>query len=175
VTEHNYSTQVISVLVYNHPGVMAKVAGLFTRRGFNVESITAGKAKYEDMLRLTIVVKADKKSLEQIQKQLFKIIDTVKVSVINPDLKVEREMALIKVRSQNGLKSELFQLVDVFRGRVVDASPSGFIIEITGPVSKIEAFINLLSINNVFEIARTGTVAINRWPVKNQTTQEGRI
>jgi len=174
MNEHNCTSHVVSVLVYNNPGVMAKVAGLFTRRGFNVESISAGKAKNEDMLRLTIVVKADKKSLEQIQKQLYKIIDTVKVSVINPDFKVEREMALIKVKSQNGMKSELFQLVDVFRGKVVDASPSGFIIEITGPVSKIEAFINLISMNSVIEIARTGTVAINRWPAKKQNSQERR-
>lgn len=171
--ENELSKHVISVLVYNHPGIMAQVTGLFTRRGFTVESITAGKAKNEDMLRLTIVVKADQKSLEQIQKQLYKIIDTVKVSLIHPDLKVEREMALIKIRTQNSIKSDLFQLVEVFRGRVVDASPSGFIVEITGPVPKIEAFINLLSINSVIEIARTGTVAINRWPAKPQKIKKG--
>jgi len=174
VTQQNHSRHTISVLVYNHPGIMAKVTSLFTRRGFHVESITAGKAKDEEMLRLTIVVMADSKSLEQIQKQLYKVIDTVKVSLIHPELKVEREMALIKVKPPNVPKSELFQLVNVFRGRVVDASPSGFIIEITGPVPKIDAFINLLARNSIIEIARTGTVAINRWPGKVGTSVERR-
>lgn len=171
----DHSIHTISVLVYNHPGVMAKVTSLFTRRGYNLESISAGKAKNEEMLRLTIVVKADQKSLEQIQKQLYKVIDTVKVSIIQPDLRVEREMALIKVKSPNGLKSDLFQLAEVFRGRVVDANPSGFIFEITGPVIKIDAFVNLLPINSIVEIARTGTVAINRWPVKVRKSKERRV
>lgn len=175
MSQTDQSTHTISVLVYNHPGVMAKVTSLFTRRGFNVESISGGKAKNEEMLRLTIVVKADQKSLEQIQKQLYKVIDTVKVSIIQPDLRVEREMALIKVRSPNGLKSDLFQLADVFRARVVDANPSGFIIEITGPAIKIDAFVNLLPMNSIIEIARTGTVAINRWPIKAQKSTERRV
>jgi len=171
--EHSIHT--ISVLVHNHPGVMARVASLFTRRGFNVDSITAGKAKNEDMLRLTIVVEADRKSLEQIQKQLYKVIDTVKVSLIEPDLRVERELALIKVKSPGGLQTELFQLVQVFKGRVVDANPSGFIVEITGPVAKIDAFVNLISRNSIIEIARTGTVAINKWPVKVPVSKERRL
>ncbi len=166
MTEAKYSKHTLSVLVYNHPGIMSKVTGLITRRGFNVESITAGRAKDEEMLRLTIVVRADSKSLEQIQKQLYKVIDTVKVAVIHPENKVERELVLIKVKPPHGSKSELFQLVEVFRGKVVDASNEGFMIEITGPAIKIDAFVDLLPRNSIIELARTGTVAINRWPRK---------
>jgi len=168
MTEKIQKDHTLSVLVFNKPGAMARVTSLFTRRGFNIESISAGKAKEKEMMRMTIVVKADERSFEQIQKQLYKVIDTVKVSPIDVHHRVEREMALIKIKSTNGISSDLFQLVEVFRGRVVDAGPLGYVIEITGPAEKIDAFINLLSADSVIEIARTGNVALNRWVQSKQ-------
>lgn len=169
--QKNYTDHMISILVYNKPGVMAKVTSLFTRRGFNIESISAGKAKENELMRLTIIVKGDDRSIEQIQKQLYKVLETVKVSQINPKNSIEKEMALIKVKTGNGNKTELFQLVDVFKGKVVDTSANGFIIEITGAAAKIDAFINVISKNLIVEIARTGIVAMNRWdqiPAENK-------
>jgi acetolactate synthase-1/3 small subunit len=153
----------ISILVYNKPGVMAKVTSLFTRRGFNIESISAGKAKDSEMMRLTIIVKGDNRSIEQIQKQLYKVLETVKVSPINQASSVEKEMALVKVKAGNGKKVDIFQLADVFKAKVVDTGPAGFIFEVTGNESKVEAFINLIPKNMIIEIARTGIVAMNRW------------
>jgi acetolactate synthase-1/3 small subunit len=143
---------------------MAKVTSLFTRRGFNIESISAGKSHENELMRLTIIVKGDDRSIEQIQKQLYKVLETVKVSPIDLRNYVEREMALIKVKSFNGNRAELFQLTNIFKGRMVDASPNGFIVEVTGPTAKIDAFINLLKNNSIVEVARTGVVAMNRWP-----------
>ena len=159
----NYKDHMISILVYNNPGVMAKVTSLFTRRGFNIESISAGKAKDSGMMRMTIIVKGDDRSIEQIQKQLYKVLETVKVSPIHPFNKVEREMGLIKIKLINGNKVELFQMVNAFKGIVVDAGSTGFTVEITGPTDKIDAFINLVPKNLIIEIARTGIVAMNRW------------
>ena len=158
-----YTNHMISILVYNKPGVMAKVTSLFTRRGFNIESISAGKAKETEMMRMTIIVKGDDRSIEQIQKQLYKVLETVKVSPIHPTNKVEREMGLIKIKLTNGNKVELFQLVNAFKGIVVDASTIGFTVEMTGPTETIDAFINLIPKNLIIEIARTGIVAMNRW------------
>jgi acetolactate synthase-1/3 small subunit len=143
---------------------MAKVTSLFTRRGFNIESISAGKSHENELMRLTIIVKGDDRSIEQIQKQLYKVLETVKVSPIDLGNHVEREMALIKIKSFNGNRAELFQLANVFHGRMVDASPNGFIVEVTGPTAKIDAFINLVKSNSIVEVARTGVVAMNRWP-----------
>jgi acetolactate synthase-1/3 small subunit len=158
---------ILSILVYNKPGVMAKVTSLFTRRGFNIESISAGKAKENELMRFTIIVKGDDRSIEQIQKQLYKVLETVKVSPILSYNRVEREMGLIKLKAVEGFKSDLFQLAEVFRGKVVDASTNGFIIEITGPTAKIDAFINKIPKNLIIEIARTGVVAMNRWESQN--------
>ena len=158
-----HKNHMISILVYNQPGVMAKVTSLFTRRGFNIESISAGKAKENELMRLTIIVKGDDRSIKQIQKQLYKVLETVKVSPINQAQCVEKEMALIKIKCSNGSKSELFQLVDVFKGKVLDTNANGFIIEITGATDKIEAFMQLVPKNSIVEVARTGIVAMNRW------------
>ncbi len=162
-TSEEYKSHMISVLVHNKPGVLAKVTSLFNRRGFNIESMSAGKAKNPDTERLTIVVKADDRSIAQIQKQLYKVLETVKVSPINQDKSVKKEMALIKIRLINGNRSELFQLVEIFKGKIVDTHANGVIVEITGNTDKIEAFLNLMPKNEIVEIARTGVVAMNRW------------
>ncbi len=152
-----------SVLVYNEPGVLAKVSGLITRRGFNIESFSAGDAKEKGMCRLTIIVKGDDRGIEQIQKQIYKIIDTVKVSPIEEEDKIEMEMALMKIKARNGEKMEILQLVSVHKAGVVDTSPDGFVVAMMGERREVDRFIRTFPPNNVLEIARTGVVAMNRW------------
>ncbi len=156
----------VSMLVHNKPGVMRKVANLFARRGFNISSITVGDSEVPGLARLIIMVKGDERIIEQIEKQAYKLVEVVKVTPIDPipENRVEREMALVKVKFGDQ-KQELFQLVEIFRGKIVDVSKEGAIIEITGSRSKVEAFIRLLSENQIVEIARTGIVAMNRWNV----------
>lgn len=153
----------ISIVVYNKPGVMARITSLITRRGFNIESISAGDAKEKGMYRLTIVVKGDNRSIEQIQKQVYKIIDTVKVSPIIEDEKIESETALVKIKASNGEKTEIYQLINIYKGNIVDSAPEGMVVEIVGTRKRVDGFINLLPRNNVMEIARTGIVAMNRF------------
>jgi acetolactate synthase-1/3 small subunit len=152
----------ISIVVYDKPGVMARITSLITRRGFNIESISAGDAKDKGMYRITIVIRGDDRSIEQIQKQIYKIIDTVKVSPILENNKVEREMALIKVKTNNGTKSDLFQMINIYQASIVDSAADGFVIEIVGPKDKVDGFIELIPKNRILEIARTGIVAMNR-------------
>ncbi|ADK80732.1 MULTISPECIES: acetolactate synthase small subunit [Sediminispirochaeta] len=164
--EEEYTDHTISVLVNNHPGVLSKLTSLITRRGFNIESIAAGPTKDPDMFRLTIIVKGDDQSVEQIQKQLYKIVDTVKVSPIDPRNKVEREIGLIKLRATNGSRNEVLQMVNVFKGQVIDSGPGGFVVEIVGSSEKVDSFIGLFPPQQVVEVARTGIVAMNRWEKK---------
>ena len=156
----------ISILVYNNPGVLYKVMSLVAQRGFNVESISAERTR-GDKTRIIMAVKADEKSLEQIQKQIYKVIDVLKVTTIDPEKKVEKELAFIKVKAPaspgTGSNTELFQLVDVFKANIVDANPGGFIFELAGSRDKINSFISLIPDKLIVEIARTGIVAINRW------------
>lgn len=157
------SDHIISLLVLNHPGVLSKITSLITRRGFNIDSIAAGPTKEKDMFRLTIIVKGDDRSIEQIQKQLYKIIDTVKVMTIHPARKVEREIGLIKLKAPMGERNEVLQMVNVFKGQILDSSTSGFVVEITGSSEKVDSFINLFPANQIVEVARTGIVAMDRW------------
>ena len=156
----------VSMLVHNKPGVMRKVANLFARRGFNISSITVGESETPGLSRLVIMVRGDDRTIEQIEKQAYKLVEVVKVTPL-PGNRVEREMALIKVKFGDD-KQELFQLVEIFRGKIIDVSKEGAIIEITGARSKVEAFINLLPEKQVEEIARTGIVAMNRWNAKER-------
>ena len=163
----NLSEHTVSILVFNKPGVLSKVMSLITRRGFNVESVSAEKTS-GDKTRIIVAVKADERSLEQIQKQLYKIVDVVKVTPIDPKHKLVRELAFVKVKNATGLPNssnmELFQLVDVFNGEIVNATPSGFVFQVTGSRDKINSFISLIPENLIVEIARTGIVAVNKWP-----------
>jgi acetolactate synthase-1/3 small subunit len=156
-------TRVIAALVENKPGVLHSVSNMFRRRGFNIESITVGRTEQEDLSRMTITVKGDEKTLEQIVKQMNKLIDVVKVSQLEPENIVTRELALIKVNiPDNKSRSDVINCVDVFRGRVVDVSPEALTIEITGTPDKIDAFINLMRTYGIMELARTGLTALSR-------------
>jgi acetolactate synthase-1/3 small subunit len=154
---------VIAALVENKPGVLHSVSNMFRRRGFNIESITVGRTEQEDLSRMTITVKGDEKTLEQIVKQMNKLIDVVKVSQLEPENIVTRELALIKVNvPDNKSRSDVINCVDVFRGRVVDVSPEALTIEITGTPDKIDAFLNLMRTYGIMELARTGLTALAR-------------
>jgi acetolactate synthase-1/3 small subunit len=156
-------TRVIAALVENKPGVLHSISNMFRRRGFNIESITVGRTEQEDLSRMTITVKGDEKTLEQIVKQMNKLIDVVKVSQLEPENIVTRELALIKVNvPDNKSRSDVINCVDVFRGRVVDVSPEALTIEITGTPDKIDAFLNLMRTYGIMELARTGLTALSR-------------
>ena len=164
-----YTDHTVSLIVNNKPGVMSKISGLITRRGFNVESMTVGKTNEKGMARMTIVVKGDDRSLEQIQKQLFKIVDVIRVSEIKLEDRVAREMALIKIKLTKDDQDELLfstnnilQLINIYKAEIVDTSPGGIIVEITGSVEKIDGFINLLPEKLIVGIARTGIAAMNK-------------
>jgi acetolactate synthase-1/3 small subunit len=159
----NKKIRVIAALVENKPGVLHSVSNMFRRRGFNIESITVGRTEQEDLSRMTITVKEDEKTLEQVVKQMNKLIDVVKVSQLEPENIVTRELALIKVNvPDNKSRSDVINCVDVFRGRVVDVSPEALTIEITGTPDKIDAFLNLMRTYGIMELARTGITALAR-------------
>lgn len=160
--KNTYKDHTIGVIAINNPGVINKVTGLITRRGFNVESLTAGKTKDPGVSRMTLVVKGDDQGVEQIQKQLNKVIDTVKVSAISLENRVAREMALVKIKLTKGDKSELYQLINLYKGKIIDTSPGGIIVEVTGASSKIDGFIDLLPHNMIVGVARSGVVAMNK-------------
>jgi acetolactate synthase-1/3 small subunit len=151
----------ISVLVENKPGVLARVASLFRRRNFNIESLTVGTTEKDDISRMTIVVNGDLKTVEQVMKQLNKLIDVIKVSDVT-EMSVERELVLIKVAANSETRGEIVELANIFRSRVVDVSKTSLIIEITGDEDKINAFINLMRQFGIKELARTGKVAMQR-------------
>jgi acetolactate synthase I/III small subunit len=156
-------THVISALVLHKPGVLQRVAGLFTRRGFNIDNITVGTSEQDNMARMTIISRGDEKVLEQIIKQLNKLIDVVKVRDLDPGNTVKRELCLIKIHAASERnRSEIIQYVNIFRGRIIDVSPETLTIEITGPPEKIEALIDLSRGFGIKQIARTGATAMSR-------------
>ena len=159
----NGKTKVIAALVENKPGVLHSVANMFRRRDFNIESITVGRTEQEDISRMTITVNGDEKTLEQVVKQMSKLVDVVKVSKLEPENIVTRELALVKVNVPDTRnRSDVINCVEVFRGRVVDVAPEALTIEITGTPDKIDAFLNLMRTYGIMELARTGLTALSR-------------
>jgi acetolactate synthase-1/3 small subunit len=153
---------VISTLVEDKPGVLQKVAGLFNRRGFNIDSITVGKSEEEGLSRMVISVHADKKGLEQVTKQLNKLVDVIKIKDITNNA-VKRELCLIKVKVPNAkARSEIIQYTNIFRANIVDVSEETLMIELTGDMGKINAFISLLKNYGIKKISRTGLTAMAR-------------
>jgi acetolactate synthase I/III small subunit len=159
----NTNIRVVSAIVENKPGVLHSVANLFRRRNFNIESITVGATEQKELARITITVNADEKTLEQVVKQLTKLIDVVKVAELDPTSIVTRELALIKIHVPSVKeRADIISCVHVFRGRVVDVSPESLMVEITGTTDKIDAFLNLMKASGVLELARTGITALSR-------------
>ena len=160
----------IAVLVKDHPGVLARVSSLFTRRGFNIESLAVGHTEENNISRMTIVVEGDERALEQITKQLNKLIDVIRVRDVSPYNSVERELALIKVNTTSlPIRSEIMQIVDIFRAKVVDVDSQIMTMETTGTEDKVNAFIELLRPFGLKEIVRTGKIALSRGTILSQT------
>ena len=151
----------IAALVEDKPGVLARVAGLFRRRGFNIESLAVGVTEKEGISRMTIVVSGDDRTIEQVTKQLNKLIDVVKVSDVSAN-SVDRELALIKVSASPQNRAEIIEIANIFRARIVDVARDSMIIEVTGDEDKICAFIDLMRQYGIKEVARTGKIAMQR-------------
>ncbi|MGL6297797.1 MAG: acetolactate synthase small subunit [Methanobacteriaceae archaeon] len=159
----NNKSHIISTLVENQPGVLQRVSSLFSRRDFNIDSITVGESEVDGLARMTIISHGDDHTLEQITKQLNKLIDVVKVRDLDPNNSVKRELALIKVSACDEKdKSQIIQYSNIFRGKIIDVSTGSLTAEITGDPNKINAFISLLKPFGIKKISRTGPTAIER-------------
>ena len=154
----------ISVLVENKFGVLSRVAGLFSARGYNIESLSVGETLDPSVSRMTIVVTGDEFVIEQVMKQLHKLIDVIKVNDLTDDSHVERELVLIRVNAEPQHRAEILRTADIFRAKVVDVTPVSFVLEATGDEGKLEALLELLRPMGVQEVVRTGKVAISRGP-----------
>jgi acetolactate synthase-1/3 small subunit len=165
---------IISILVENKFGVLSRVANLFSGRGYNIETLSVAPTLDPTMSMMTIVTSGDDRIIEQIVKQLNKLIDIIKVVDLNESQFVEREMALIKIHTRQEDRAEALRIADIFRAKVVDSTPSTYTIEITGDVKKVEAAIILLQPLGIKELVRTGRVAIAREPVRSTAAQPKR-
>jgi acetolactate synthase I/III small subunit len=154
----------IVVLVENRFGVLSRVAGLFSARGYNIESLSVGETLDPSVARMTLVVRGDEFVIEQVTKQLHKLIDVIKVNDLTDESHVERELALMRVNAEPQHRAEVLRTADIFRARVVDVTPMSFTLEVTGDEEKIEAMIELLRPIGIQELVRTGKVAISRAP-----------
>jgi acetolactate synthase I/III small subunit len=152
----------LSVLVENKPGVLSRVAGLFSRRGFNIDSLAVGPTENEEISRMTIVVDAAAQPLEQVTKQLNKLINIIKIVELQRESDVERELALIKVSTLGGTRTEVLEIADVFRAKVVDVDADAITLEVTGAPGKLEAIIRLLTPYGIRELVRSGMIAVGR-------------
>ena len=162
---------ILSLTLENKSGALSRVAGLFSGRGFNIESLSVAPTLDPSLSMMTLVTKGDERIIEQIMKQLNKVIDVVKVVDISESDFVERETALIKVHTRPEDRAEALRIADIFRANVVDSSPTSYTIEVTGDVRKVQAIITLLQPLGIKEIVRTGRVAIGREPTRAASTQ----
>jgi acetolactate synthase-1/3 small subunit len=152
----------ISVLVENKFGVLARIATLFAARGFNIDSLAVGETEQADMSRMTIVVQGDDRILEQVEKQLNKLVDVAKVTDFKETAHLERDLALIKVKTDKNNRSEIMQITDIFRARIIDVAADSVIVETTGDEEKIQALITMLKPFGIKEVCRTGIIAMGR-------------
>ena len=155
-------SHVLSLLVEDKPGLLTRVAGLFARRGFNIESLAVGKSEIEGLSRITVVVDVEELPLEQVTKQLNKLINVIKIVELDPAQAVTREHLLIKVRVDNVTRSQVLEAVNLFRARVVDVATDALVIEATGDSGKIQALLKVLEPYGIKEIAQSGLLAIGR-------------
>ena len=158
------SRHTLSVLVEDRPGVLARIAGLFSRRGFNIESLAVGPTEHPDVSRMTVVVDVEDLPLEQVTKQLNKLIEVIKVVELEPASSVQRELLLVKVRADLTTRSHVLETVQLFRAKVVDVSPESLTIEATGTADKITALLRMLEPYGIREMVQSGMVAVGRGP-----------
>jgi acetolactate synthase I/III small subunit len=152
----------IAVIMENKPGVLTRIAGMFSRRSFNIDSLSVGATDNPDYSRMTITVHGDEEVLEQVVKQLSKLINVIRVSELEPSESVERELAVIKVNADKENRSEIMQIVNIFRAKIIDVSARSMIIEVTGDEEKVDAIVLLLRQFGIKEMARTGKVSMVR-------------
>ena len=153
---------VLSLLVDNTAGVLSRVAGLFSRRGYNIESLTVGETADPRYSRMTVVARGDEQILDQIVKQLAKLIDVVDIKVLEEESSVNRELVLVKVRADAADRQSIIAIANVFRGSIIDVGKDSLIIELTGQQSKLDAFVELLRGYEILELARTGITGLSR-------------
>lgn len=154
--------RVLSLLVDNTSGVLSRVAGLFSRRGYNIDSLTVGETADPRYSRMTVVVSGDEQILDQITKQLAKLIDVVDIKILGNETSVSRELVLVKVRVDAEDRQEVIAVVNVFRGNIIDVGTDSLIVELTGQQSKLDAFLRLLEGHEILELARTGITGLSR-------------
>ncbi|HEX3612115.1 MAG TPA: acetolactate synthase small subunit [Sporichthyaceae bacterium] len=154
----------LSVLVENKPGVLARIASLFSRRGFNIDSLAVGPTEHPEISRMTIAVNVDSSPLEQVTKQLNKLINVIKIVELEPGSSVQRELLLVKVRADADSRSHVLETVQLFRAKVIDVSTDSVTIEATGSADKLDAFLRILEPFGVKELVQSGMVAIGRGP-----------
>jgi acetolactate synthase-1/3 small subunit len=156
------STHTLSVLVENKPGVLARVAGLFSRRGFNIDSLAVGPTEHSDISRMTIVVNVEDLPLEQVTKQLNKLVNVIKIVELDPAASVQRELLLLKVRADATTRSHVLETVQLFRAKVVDVAVDAVTVEATGTTDKLDALIRVLEPFGIRELVQSGMVAVSR-------------
>ncbi len=154
----------LSVLVEDQPGVLARIAGLFSRRGFNIESLAVGPTEQDGVSRMTIVVNVEEHPLEQVTKQLNKLVNVLKIVELEPDQSVLREIMLVKVKAEPAFRSQVLEIVTLFRAKVVDVAPEAVTIEATGNADKLAALLKVLEPYGIKELVQSGMVAIGRGP-----------
>lgn len=155
-------THVLSLLVEDKPGLLTRVAGLFARRGFNIESLAVGVTEVEGLSRITVVVDVDELPLEQVTKQLNKLVNVIKIVELDPSSSVQREHMLVKVRADNANRSNVLEVVNLFRASVVDYAPDALVVEVTGDKGKVDAFLRSVEPFGIKELSQSGLVAIGR-------------
>ncbi|MDT4938891.1 MAG: acetolactate synthase small subunit [Pseudonocardiales bacterium] len=158
------TTHTLSVLVENKPGVLARVAGLFSRRGFNIESLAVGPTEHEEVSRITILVSVEGSALEQVTKQLNKLINVLKIVELEQSQAVQRELLLVKVRTDETSRRDVLQIVDLFNAKVADVGPEALTVELTGRPDKLDAMLKMLEPYGIREMVQSGMVALGRGP-----------
>jgi acetolactate synthase-1/3 small subunit len=156
------SRHTLSVLVENKPGVLARVASLFSRRGFNIDSLAVGPTEHPEISRMTIVVNVEELPLEQVTKQLNKLVNVIKIVELDPEQSVQRELMLVKVKADLATRSHVLETVNLFRAKVVDVAPDAVTIEATGTADKLDALIRVLDPFGIKELVQSGMVAVGR-------------
>ena len=153
---------VIAILIENEAGALSRVAGLFSARGYNIESLTVAPTEDASLSRMTLVTRGSEDVVEQIIKQLNKLIDVVKLIDLEETIHIERELMLVKIKTADKMRDELRSVVDIFRGKIIDVTPTSYVIEMTGTSDKLDAFIATIDKNSIIEVVRSGATGISR-------------
>ncbi|MGX2040608.1 acetolactate synthase small subunit [Methylocaldum sp. MU1018] len=153
---------IISILMENESGALSRVAGLFSARGYNIESLTVAPTEDASLSRMTLVTTGSDEIIEQITKQLNKLVDVVKLIDISESSHIERELMMVKVRAVDSAREEIIRLTDIFRGKIIDVTPMSYVVEVTGEKSKLDAFLQTLDQESIIEVVRSGTTGILR-------------